>query len=164
MKRGRHLWLLLGLLPLFARASCWQQAGERYDLDPLLLYAIGQQETGLRNHVINHNQDGSYDIGLMQINSIHLPRLASRGIHRKQLLQDGCVSVMVGASILADFIKQMGKTWEAVGAYNAGAAPRRHALRVRYAAKVWQRYQHLLWLRQQASNQLPFELGGMDGG
>jgi soluble lytic murein transglycosylase-like protein len=136
---------LLSSISLNAMANCWQQAGERYGIDPLLLVAIGEQETGLRNNVVNYNNDGSYDIGLMQINSTHLPRLAKKGIRKSSLLKDSCVSVMVGASILSGFIKQMGGTWEAVGAYNAGASPKRHSKRVKYAVQVWRRYQRLIW-------------------
>lgn len=156
MKQRLLSLLLAALLPLSAQAMCWQKAGERYDIDPLLLHAIGEQETGLRANVVSRNNDGSYDIGLMQINSTHLPRLARQGIHKAQLLQDTCLSVMVGASILADFIKQLGGTWEAVGAYNAGASPKRHSKRVKYAAQVWRRYQRLVWEQAaQASQQVP---------
>lgn len=137
--------LALAWLPLSASATCWQQAGERYDIDPLLLMAIGEQETGLRSNVVSYNTDGSYDMGMMQINSTHLPRLAKQGIHKSQLLHDSCTSVMVGAAILSGFIKQLGGTWEAVGAYNAGASPSRHSKRVKYAVQVWQRYQRLIW-------------------
>jgi len=140
----RCLLTLFCLLPLFAYGTCWQQAGERYDIDPLLLYAIGEQETGLRPNLINRNKDGSYDIGLMQINSRHLPRLARRGIREEQLKRNTCVSVMVAAEILADFRQRLGGTWEAVGAYNAGTAPKAHATRVKYSRSVWVRYQRLV--------------------
>ena len=37
---------------------------------------------------INRNRDGSHDIGLMQINSMHLPDLARQGITRQRLLDE----------------------------------------------------------------------------
>ncbi len=49
-------------------------------------------------------QNGTRDIGLMQINSIHLPRLLKLGVTEERLLSEPCLSVEVGASILADFI------------------------------------------------------------
>lgn len=143
MKQRLLAILFCAVFPASAWATCWQQAGARYDIDPLLLYAIGEQETGLRSGVISHNRDGSYDIGLMQINSRHLPQLARQGISKARLLNDSCVSVMVSASILSDFMQRMGSTWEAVGAYNAGASPARRPLRQRYAQQVWQRYVRL---------------------
>jgi soluble lytic murein transglycosylase-like protein len=144
MKRCALILCFLAACPVMAQANCWQQAGARYDIDPLLLYAIGQQETGLRPNLVNYNKDGSYDIGLMQINSRHLPRLAAQGIKEEQLKNDACVSVMVAASILSDFMRRVGGTWEAVGAYNAGTSPRTHATRVKYALQVWRRYQQLV--------------------
>jgi soluble lytic murein transglycosylase-like protein len=138
-----RLGLAICLLPLTVLANCWEQAGARYDIDPLLLYAIGEQESGLRADALNFNKDGSYDMGLMQINSRHLPRLAKLGIREEQLKRDACVSVMVGASILSEFRQRFGGTWEAVGAYNAGSSSRAHKTRIKYSLRVWNRYQRL---------------------
>jgi soluble lytic murein transglycosylase-like protein len=86
----------------------------------------------------------------MQINSIHLPRLHAQGITEQRLLDEPCLSVEVGASVLAEFIARHGYNWTAVGAYNAGNSPHRQAARLRYARKVWQRYQVLTQARQAA--------------
>jgi soluble lytic murein transglycosylase-like protein len=60
----------------------------------------------------------------MQINSIHLPRLLKQGITEERLLNEPCLSVEVGASILAEFIQRFGYNWTAVGSYNvAGPGP-----------------------------------------
>ncbi|RMT25279.1 hypothetical protein ALP52_05349, partial [Pseudomonas amygdali pv. mori] len=41
----RGLWLVLVLsMPLQACAFCFQEAGQRYGVDPVLLQAIGIQE------------------------------------------------------------------------------------------------------------------------
>lgn len=58
------------------------------------------------------------------------------GISEKQLLQDPCISVIVGASILSDMMKIYGYSWEAVGAYNAGTSPKRSDIRKRYAKNL----------------------------
>lgn len=123
-----------------AFASCWQVSGDRHGVDPLLLYSIAKVESSLNPRAINQNRNGTQDIGLMQINSIHLPGLAKRGITRQQLLDDPCLSIDVGAEILAEFIKRFGYTWRAVGAYNAGGAQSREAARKRYVERVWQHY------------------------
>ncbi|WP_124303074.1 transglycosylase SLT domain-containing protein [Pseudomonas chlororaphis] len=125
-------------------ASCWVEAGDRYSIEPELLYAIAQVESGLNPGALNHNTDGSQDVGLMQINSIHLPRLQVRGITKQRLRDEPCLAIDVGASILAEFIERYGYNWTAVGAYNAGNSPDRQAMRLRYAGKVWKRYQALL--------------------
>ncbi|KWA81527.1 invasion protein IagB [Burkholderia ubonensis] len=126
-----------------AHADCWERAGSMFGITPKLLYAIAEQESSLNPRAVGRNRDGSEDLGLMQINSRHLPRLRQLGINESQLLKDPCLSVIVGASILSDMMKRYGYSWEAVGAYNAGTAPDRHEVRIRYAKQVWRRYQRL---------------------
>ena len=64
-------------LALSASASaCWDEAAKGYGVNPWLLYGIAQVESSLDPHALNlrHLQrTGSYDIGLMQINSRNLP-------------------------------------------------------------------------------------------
>ena len=125
-----------------AQANCWEEAGRQYAIAPELLYAIAEQESCLNPRAIGYNRNGSRDIGLMQVNSVHLSHLAKRQITEKTLLNDSCQSLKVGAGILADFMRRYGYSWEAVGAYNAGTAvdggaPQR---RMAYAKKVHARY------------------------
>ena len=114
-----------------APATCWEQAARRHQVNPWLLVAIAEVESGLRPTAIGRNTNGSIDIGLMQINSLWLPELRRHGIAARDLL-DPCVSVHVGAWVLAQKMRMHGNTWTAVGAYNAGSA----VLRDRYARKV----------------------------
>lgn len=150
MKRRRKTWLCvpvclgLGLGTPQAQAWCWSRAGQLHAIEPELLQAIAEVESGLRSDAINHNRNGTRDIGLMQINSIHLSRLSAQGITEQRLLDEPCLSVEVGASVLAGFIARYGYNWTAVGAYNAGNTPDRQAARLRYARKVWQRYQVII--------------------
>lgn len=128
-----------------AWAGCWDEVARRYDIEPELLQAIAAVESGYQAGAMNTaNSDGSRDIGLMQINSMHLPRLARQGITEQRLLSEPCLSVEVAASILAEFIQRFGYNWTAVGSYNAGAAPEREASRLRYAEKIWARYEALV--------------------
>lgn len=137
------LSLLIGSLP--AWASCWDDVARRYDIEPELLQAIAAVESWYQAQALNTgNSDGSRDIGLMQINSMHLPRLLKQGITQERLLSEPCLSIEVGASILAEFIQRFGYNWTAIGSYNAGAAPEREALRLRYARKIWARYEVLV--------------------
>lgn len=134
------IWLL-SMSP--AWADCWLQAEKMFNIESELLYAIAQQESAMKPGAIGRNRDGSTDIGLMQINSSHMKRLKKMGVSEKQLLQDPCISVIVGASILSDMMKIYGYSWEAVGAYNAGTSPKRAEIRKRYAKKVWENYKKL---------------------
>lgn len=138
---GLLMLMSLGVVP--AHAYCWVSAGQQHAIEPELLQAIADVESGQMADAMNYNKNGTRDIGLMQINSSHLPRLSAQGITEQRLLEEPCLSVEVGASVLAGFVSLYGYNWTAVGAYNAGNAPGRQAARLRYAHKVWQRYQTL---------------------
>lgn len=140
MKAGVGL-VLLGFLcaaPVPALAaqhswSCWYAAAARYHVDPVLLYAVARVETHSTSGVVSaKNDNGSYDIGVMQINSTWLPALAHYGITESVLRHDACVNVMVGAWILSQTIREYGLNWNGVGAYNASTPWKR----ARYATKV----------------------------
>ena len=129
--RGAAALLCLALAP-GAAAACWEEAGARYGVNPRLLYAIAKTESGLNPAARNHNKNGSYDVGLMQINSSWLPRLRQFGLDERRLLEP-CTSIHVGAWILAQNMRRLGNSWDAVGAYNSGQP----ALRLKYALRVY---------------------------
>lgn len=133
---GAVLALASVLAPAWAgqTPNCWQDAAARYGVDPWLLYAIAKQESGLNPQARGVNANGSYDMGLMQINSSHLPVLSKFGIQEAHLY-DPCVSTHVGAWILGGNLRRMGNNWVAVGAYNAKS----HDKRVGYAWKIYHR-------------------------
>lgn len=112
--------------------ACWEEAASKYRIHAYLLYAIAKTESNLNPRAINRNKNGSYDIGLMQINSIWLPTLRKYGLDEQQLY-DPCTSIQVGAWILAQNMQRLGNSWDAVGAYNASNP----AYRLRYAQKVY---------------------------
>lgn len=101
--------------------KCFESVGQASGISPTLLRAIARVESSLNPKAVNEshrNRTGSYDIGLMQINSRWLPRLRAYGITEKALF-DACTSIEVGAWILVDLFRRHGPGWEAVGAYNA---------------------------------------------
>lgn len=122
----------ISVLGMPSAHACWEDAALRYGVNAQLLYAIAKTESGLNPSAFNRNKNGSYDIGLMQINSSWLPVLQQYGVSKDQLW-DPCTNIYVGAWILAQNMHRLGNSWQAVGAYNSGKAD----YRLRYAQKVF---------------------------
>jgi soluble lytic murein transglycosylase-like protein len=136
----------LALLSLPAHAlACWDEAAQRYGVSSQLLYAVAKVESHLNPKALNlsHRQrTGSYDIGLMQINSSNLPALARHGITERDLYNP-CISIHVGAWLLAQTFAKHGLSWDGVGAYNAACTQLKgqdcQRARNRYAWQVYRR-------------------------
>jgi len=116
------------LLHTSSYAFCFQEAGQRYGISPLLLKAMAKAESALNPTATNHNRNGTVDIGLMQINSIWADQLGPTW----DRLFDPCTNVMVGAWILSQCIQDYGSTWQAVGCYHSRTPAKRDA----YAARI----------------------------
>jgi soluble lytic murein transglycosylase-like protein len=126
--------LILGLFALVApqscHAFCFEEAGTEYGVSPRLLWAMAKVESGFNPTALNYNANGSFDYGVMQINSGWYSTL---GIERWVRLNDACFNVKTGAWILSQCVRYHGYTWEAVGCYNA-TSPDKGA---RYARKIY---------------------------
>jgi soluble lytic murein transglycosylase-like protein len=101
-----------------AHADCFDEAAKYQKVNPLILRAIAWQESHNQPDAMNKNANGSVDYGLMQINSIHLGRLAQYGISTTTLMQP-CKSVYIAAWHLRQKMNKYGNTWQAVGAYHS---------------------------------------------
>lgn len=109
------------------------EAGNYYNVAPWLLWAVGKVESGHNPFAVNKNKNGTYDIGIMQINSIHLSRLSKYGI-TKQKLFDSRTNIYAGAMILRECMDKYGNNWNAVSCYNGMSKENR--VYFTYAKKV----------------------------
>ncbi len=119
-----------------AWSYCFTEAGQLYGINPMVLRSIARQESGNRADAVGHNQNGSTDVGLMQINTIWKSTL---GPERWKYLGDACYNTKTGAWILAACISKYGYNWKAVGCYNS-QTPEKSEI---YAKKIFQQLERL---------------------
>lgn len=111
---------------------CIIPAATYHGINPWLLRAVLNVESALKPDAIGKNSNGTIDIGMGQINSIHLPELKRFGIEAGHLT-DACVATYVSAWHLKKLILRHGNTWEGVARYHSGTP------------SFNKRYQILLW-------------------
>ncbi len=116
--------------PAFASSYCFEEAGAEYSVSPQLLWTIAKTESSFVQRAIRWDRNGTYDYGVMQINSSWASRLGP-GVWRS--LGDPCANIRAGAWIMAQCVQRYGYTWEAVGCYNASSEKGRE----KYALKVY---------------------------
>jgi soluble lytic murein transglycosylase-like protein len=111
--------------------KCVTAASGYHQVNPNVLKAILIVESNLDIQAMSVNKNGTVDVGIAQINSVHFPELSKFGITPKHLM-NACVSTYVAAWHLKKQIASYGNTWYAVGAYHSTNQPhnRRYAQRV----------------------------------
>lgn len=129
MRITKFLVLLSTLIssPLFADnamskneyiESSFLTASETFNVHPALLYSIAKVESNFNYMATNKNKNGTTDIGIMQINTVHLPVLRSKfGVSRDDLF-DPNVNIHVGAWVLSNCLKRHGLNHKAINCYN----------------------------------------------
>jgi soluble lytic murein transglycosylase-like protein len=98
----------------------FEREGKVYGIDPDLLRAIAQTESGMRPDVRGKNQNGTTDWGLMQINDSTADTLK---IPRSDLLNP-TVSIHAGAVWMDELRRELVPLFDPyrwVASYNAGA-------------------------------------------
>lgn len=115
---------------------CFGEAGQLYGINPMVLRSIAGVESGNKPDAVGKNTNGSYDVGLMQINTIWKDTL---GPERWKYLGDACYNTKTGAWILAACISKYGYNWRAVGCYNSQTPEKSET----YAKKVFEKLERL---------------------
>jgi soluble lytic murein transglycosylase-like protein len=131
----RTLGILIAVFALFAsvtcHADCFDAAARYQRVSPKVLRAIAAVESGNNKNALHRNRNGTVDLGVMQINSIHLRELNKHGIHRRDLM-NSCKNIYTGAWLLRQKMDRYGNTWKAIGSYHSETP----ALRRQYARLV----------------------------
>jgi hypothetical protein len=123
---------------------CFEEAGAQYGINPQILRAIAKVESNFNPAAYNKNTNGTYDIGLMQINTIWA---ATIGKERWKTLGDPCSNTKTGAYILSTCMNKYGYTWKAIGCYHSQTPDKRD----RYSRMVFNQLQRVKPLAQEAA-------------
>ena len=104
-------------------AACLMLASQTYSVPPAVLVGIYKAEGGAIGQEVR-NENGSYDMGPMQINTVWLPELAGRwGVNedtaRKWIRDDACTNVGVAAWILRSHMDETGSLSQAIAHYHS---------------------------------------------
>jgi soluble lytic murein transglycosylase-like protein len=122
-----------------AAVQCVAEASARYEVPELLMHAILMKENG-RNGKYSVNKNGTYDLGLAQINTSWLTYFAKYGIRPEYIMDDPCVNISISAYILKyNWLRQNHDWFRAIVAYNIGNGnwtPSRYAIGYKYASDV----------------------------
>lgn len=118
--------------------ECINQAAVNYHVPATMIVSVMQIEDG-RNGVASKNKNGSYDLGVMQINTTWLSTFNKFGISKEALQYDPCVNVNAGTWLLAKAIAKSGG-WRGVGNYHS-ATPKFNNL---YSRKVKVKFERML--------------------
>jgi soluble lytic murein transglycosylase-like protein len=91
-------FLLFAVSSVYAHNYCFNFAGKRFGVNPNLLYAVAKVESGFNPYAIDRDSNGSYDYGVMQINSIWYKEI---GLRKWLNLKHTCFNIQVGAWIMS---------------------------------------------------------------
>jgi hypothetical protein len=123
--------------------ACMVLAAKLYGLPPRVLPAVQLVEGGRAGSVVR-NDDGSADLGVMQVNTRWLPGLAAyirlpQAVVRERLISQPCFSVLAAAAILRSCLNDArGDLMLAIGNYHSHNPPlnRRYQIKVLQAAAL----------------------------
>jgi soluble lytic murein transglycosylase-like protein len=104
-------------------AACLLLASQTYAVPPAVLVGIYKAEGGQVGQEVR-NDNGTYDLGPMQINTVWMPDLAEKwGVQpataRSWVRDDACTNVGVAAWILRTHINETGSLSQAIANYHS---------------------------------------------
>lgn len=120
-------------------AQCTEHASRHFRVPGSVVLAIIEVEGG-RVGTVSKNSDDTYDLGIMQINTIHLPEIRKRfGVGWRELAYKPCLNIGIGTWILSQRLSEVDDFWRGVGNYHS-KTPKHHNV---YLTKVIKAYRKI---------------------
>ena len=104
---------------------CMDEYASAYGVPPIVVEIIAEKEGGEPGIVVG-NDNGTVDVGVMQINSVWFEPgnpvdLPGRGITLERVRDNACLNIAIGTWIIAQYHDRMDGHWgKTFAAYNAG--------------------------------------------
>jgi len=119
LKEITKVIMCLLLVVKISNAGVYQDvnnASREYGISTKILWAIMKVESDYKK-TIHNNPNGSFDIGVMQINSIWINSLVNKGF-KADILDDGN-NINIAGYILKENMDKGYSLWQAVGRYHS---------------------------------------------
>lgn len=101
-----------------SKTECLRPAASYHGVNAQLLLAVLSVESRLNPNAMNKNANGTVDLGMGQINSIHLPELQRYGLNVEHLM-DPCKATYISAWFLRRGFNRFGHSWFAAASYHS---------------------------------------------
>lgn len=126
-----------------------QKISKQNDIPLWAMIGILSVEKGKSGYALQ-NPNGTWDLGVFQVNTIHINELHELGISAEHILNDANVNAVVAGYLLGRHLKNENDIWEAIGSYHSKTP----SIKRRYIQAV---QSNLLDLVQQQNVDLLFE-------
>jgi soluble lytic murein transglycosylase-like protein len=105
-------------------ATCLMLAAQNYNVPPAVMLGIMHVEGGAIGQAAGPNDNGTYDLGPMQINTSWVPQLArfwnvNANTALNMVKNDACINVNVAAWILRQRLNESGNLTLAIAHYHS---------------------------------------------
>lgn len=129
------------ILPPYSHTvmQCVAQASEEFSVPKIVILGIIKTESGGNVRAVHHNRNGTYDYGVMQINSTWIHKLwHDYGIKTNYAtLMKPCYNIRVGAWILHRELLASGSMfWSGVGNYHSHSKSRNRDYQQKIAKNI----------------------------
>lgn len=122
---------------VYAFYECFFDAGKRYNVDPYLLASIAKVESNFNPYAVNRNRNGTFDLGIMQINSYWVYYY---GIPM-DWIKNPCYNIHFGAMVLRKCMDAHERDLKlAIDCYNRGSRATGNS---NYVIKVYKSYSRI---------------------
>lgn len=105
-------------------ATCLLMAAQTYNVPPAVMVGIMRVEGGRVGQSVGPNDNGTFDLGPMQINTMWMPKLSqywkvSQSTALRMVKDDACINVNVAAWILRQRLNESGNLTLAIAHYHS---------------------------------------------